>query len=143
MSCFDCALDDSYIDKDEHESGLVEAEEIVRQLKAFAGKVRETMDFSERVYQLTKQIPFGKVVTYGQIAARLGKPRAARAVGNALHRNPDPKNIPCYRVVNAKGRLAPNFGFGKSDEQKRKLLKEGVIFKDERHLDLERHLADF
>ena len=95
--------------------------------------------FFKKVYQLTKRIPAGEVATYGQIASRLGKPRAARAVGDALHRNPDPKNIPCYRVVNAKGGLAPNFGFGKSDEQKRKLLKEGVKFKNEIHVDLEKH----
>lgn len=99
--------------------------------------------FSEKVYQLARQIPSGKVATYGQIAVQLGKPKAARAVGNALHRNPDPKNIPCYRVVNARGRLAPNFGFGESDEQRRKLLKEGMKFKDEIHVDLEKHQAKF
>ena len=96
-------------------------------------------DFSRKVYQVTRQIPSGKVVTYGQIAAKLGKPKAARAVGNILHHNPDPKNIPCYRVVNCKGRLAPGFGFGGSREQKIKLAKEGINFKDKRHVDLEKH----
>ena len=92
-------------------------------------KMRNT--FYERVYQITKQIPLGKVATYGQIAAKLDKPKAARAVGNALHNNPDPKTIPCYRVVNRKGRLAQGFG-----EQKGRLLKEGVKFRDKKHVDL-------
>lgn len=93
------------------------------------------MNFSEEVYRVTKQIPFGKVTTYGQIAERVGRPKAARAVGNVLHHNPDPKTIPCYRVVNQKGRLAPGFV-----EQKRKLLKEGIKFKDEKRVNLEKYL---
>ena len=91
--------------------------------------------FSEKVYQITRQIPPGKVSTYGQIAAKICKPKSARAVGNALHNNPDPKIIPCYRVVNQKGRLAPGFL-----EQKGKLLKEGIEFKDKSHVDLKRCL---
>lgn len=91
--------------------------------------------FSEKVYHFAKQIPFGRVATYGQIAARIGSPRSARAVGNALHRNPDPKKIPCYRVVNQNGRLAPGFG-----EQRKKLLKEGVRFRNRKHVDLKKHL---
>jgi len=87
--------------------------------------------FSRKVYQQTKQIPQGKVMTYGQIARKIGKPQAARAVGKALHQNPDPKKIPCFRVINRKGRLAPGF-----KEQKNKLLKEGVKFKDRKHVDL-------
>jgi len=90
--------------------------------------------FSDRVYKFVKQIPPGKVTTYGQIAAQLGKPKAARAVGSALHNNPDPKTIPCYRVVNQEGRLAPGFR-----EQKGKLLKEGVEFKDRVHVNLKKH----
>lgn len=93
------------------------------------------MSFSEKVYQVTKKIPSGKVATYGLIAKRIGKPKASRAVGNALHCNPDPEVIPCFRVVNREGRLAPGF-----KEQKGKLLKEGVAFKDKNHVDLEKHL---
>lgn len=94
--------------------------------------------FSEKVYQLTKQIPLGKVATYGQVAVKLGNPSAARAVGNALHRNPDPKTIPCHRVVNQKGGLALNFAGKGWQEQKRRLLKEGVIFKNKKGVDLEK-----
>jgi len=93
------------------------------------------MSFSEKVYQVTKKIPPGKVATYGQIAKALGRPKAARAVGNALHNNSDSKTIPCYRVVNREGRLAPGFR-----EQKEKLLKEGVEFKDRVHVNLKRCL---
>ena len=75
------------------------------------------------------------MATYRQVAKALGKPKSARAVGNALHNNPDPKTIPCYRVVNQEGRLAPGFL-----EQKEKLLKEGVVFKDKKHVDLKKHL---
>jgi methylated-DNA-protein-cysteine methyltransferase-like protein len=94
------------------------------------------MNFSEKVYQLAKKISKGKVATYGQIAARLGKPKAARAVGNALHRNPDPKTIPCHRVVNREGRLAPNFGGKGWQKQRKMLLAEGVKFKKKTHVDL-------
>ncbi len=89
--------------------------------------------FSEKVYRATKQIPFGKVATYGQIAKIISQPKAARAVGNALHHNPDPKTIPCHRVVNREGRIAPSF-----KGQKEKLLKEGVKFKDRQHVDLDK-----
>jgi methylated-DNA-protein-cysteine methyltransferase-like protein len=92
--------------------------------------------FSVKVYRITKQIPLGKVATYGSIAKKLGKPKAARAVGNALHHNPDPKTIPCYRVVNREGRLAPNFAGKGWREQKRRLVREGVKFKDRQHVDL-------
>ncbi len=95
--------------------------------------------FSEKVYELTKQIPIGKVATYGEIAKKLGKPGAVRAVGNALHHNPDPKTIPCHRVVNREGKLAPNFAGKSWLEQKRRLLREGVEFRDERYVDLEKH----
>lgn len=98
------------------------------------------MKFSEKVYRVVRQVPKGKVATYGQIAVLAGSPLAARAVGSVLHHNPDPKKIPCHRVVNAKGRLAPNYGFGKSAEQKRKLLAEGVNFKNEERVVLKNHL---
>lgn len=79
-----------------------------------------------RIYDAVRQIPLGKVATYGQIAAMAGNGNAARVVGNALHVNPSPGEIPCHRVVNARGRLAPGFAFGGSDEQKRLLEAEGV-----------------
>ena len=82
--------------------------------------------FYDRIYEAVLQIPYGKVATYGQIATMAGNGRAARAVGNALHINPAPDVIPCYRVVNANGRLAPHFAFGGADVQKELLEAEGV-----------------
>lgn len=95
-------------------------------------------NFSKKVYCLVKKIPKGKVVTYGQIATRLGKPGAAWAVGNALHVNPY-QSVPCHRVVNRRGRIAPNYGSKGWREQKRKLLREGMKFKDRFHVNLKKH----
>ena len=72
------------------------------------------------------RIPKGKVATYGQIACLAGSPRAARIVGGALHRNPDQSAIPCHRVVNRFGGLAPVFAFGGRDEHMARLMAEGV-----------------
>lgn len=81
---------------------------------------------SRRIYEAVKRIPKGKVATYGQIAAMAGEPKMARAVGNALHKNPDPDSIPCYRVVNAKGKLAGEFAFGGVGAQARLLQADGI-----------------
>jgi O-6-methylguanine DNA methyltransferase len=77
-----------------------------------------------------KKIPRGKVATYGQVAELAGDRKMARAVGNALHRNPDPENIPCYRVVNSKGELAGRFAFGGADVQERLLRADGIELTD-------------
>lgn len=66
------------------------------------------MSFYDTVYENVKRIPKGKVATYGQIAALCGSPMAARAVGYALHANPDPSDIPCHRVVNRTADLPPH-----------------------------------
>ena len=60
---------------------------------------------TKRIYEAVKRIPKGHVATYGQVAAMAGNPKMSRAVGNALHKNPDPETIPCFRVVNSKGCL--------------------------------------
>ena len=67
---------------------------------------------TKRIYEAVKKIPKGHVATYGQVAQMAGNPKMARAVGNALHKNPDPEHIPCFRVVNGKGELAGEFAFG-------------------------------
>lgn len=81
---------------------------------------------SKRIYNAVKQIPMGKVATYGQIAELAGDRKMARAVGNALHKNPEPGVIPCHRVVNAKGELAGEFAFGGPVAQAKLLMAEGV-----------------
>lgn len=97
------------------------------------------MTFDEKVYAYLRTVPRGKVTTYGLIAAQIGQPRAARQVGNALHRNPEPVAIPCHRVVNREGRLAPAFAFGGMDAQANLLRQEGVEVKDG-YVDLEKYL---
>lgn len=87
-------------------------------------------DFRRDVYNAVKLVPRGKVATYAQIALMSGHNGAARAVGNALHVNPFFGEVPCHRVVNASGRLAPDFAFGGPDEQKRMLEDEGVTVND-------------
>ena len=92
---------------------------------------------TKRIYEAVKKIPYGTVATYGQIAALAGDEKMARAVGNALHKNPDPEGVPCFRVVNSKGELAGEFAFGGSGAQAKLLRAEGVVVKDGR-VDLER-----
>ena len=93
---------------------------------------------TKRIYEAVKKIPKGKVATYGQVAELAGDKKMARAVGNALHKNPDPEGIPCYRVVNAKGELAGEFAFGGAGEQAKLLEAEGVEVVDGR-VDLDKY----
>ena len=85
---------------------------------------------SKRIYEAVRKIPYGCVATYGQVAALAGDRNMARAVGNALHNNPDPENIPCFRVVNSKGELSGEFAFGGAGAQAKLLEKEGIEVKD-------------
>lgn len=80
--------------------------------------------FNQQVWNATKQIPKGKVATYGTIARMIGRPRSARAVGNALNKNPYAPKVPCHRVVRSSGHVG---GFASGSEQKTKMLKsEGI-----------------
>lgn len=82
----------------------------------------------EKIYTVVQQIPYGKVATYGQVARLAGNPRWSRVVGYALHVNPAPDKIPCYRVVNRRGETAAAFAFGGGDRQRQLLEAEGVCF---------------
>ena len=93
---------------------------------------------TKRIYEAVKRIPKGMVATYGQVAYMAGDKKMARAVGNALHRNPDPENIPCYRVVNSKGGLSGEFAFGGAGEQAKRLMADGIEVADGR-VDLDRY----
>lgn len=84
------------------------------------------MTLNDKIYNAVKQIPFGRVATYSQIATICGNPYYARAVGNALHKNPNPEEIPCFRVVNSKGAIAKSFVFGGANVQKQLLENEGI-----------------
>lgn len=93
---------------------------------------------SKRIYEAVKKIPKGRVATYGQVAEMAGDRKMARAVGNALHKNPDPGTIPCYRVVNAKGELSGEFAFGGAGAQARLLEADGIEVADGK-VDLEKY----
>ena len=96
------------------------------------------MNATDRIYAVVASIPKGRVATYGQIARLAGNPRMARAVGNALHKNPDANTIPCYRVVNAKGELAGEYAFGGAWAQKELLEADGIEVIDGR-VDLKKY----
>lgn len=84
-----------------------------------------TTDFQRRVWAATRRIPRGQTLAYGEIARQIGSPRAARAVGQVLARNPWPVIVPCHRVVGHDGRLV---GFGGGLAMKQRMLEmEGAI----------------
>ncbi len=88
--------------------------------------------FFERVYDLVRQIPEGRVASYGQIARMLGEPRKARFVGFAMHASPGiAGGVPCHRVVFKDGSLAPGFAFGGPHAQHQLLAAEGIEFLDD------------
>lgn len=81
---------------------------------------------TKRIYEAVKNIPKGCVASYAQVAEMAGNKKMSRAVGNALHKNPDPINIPCYRVVNSKGELSGEFAFGGMGAQAKLLEADGI-----------------
>lgn len=97
------------------------------------------MCFREKVYEVLKQIPKGKVTTYGCIASKIGHPFASRAVGYALHHNPKPVEIPCHRVVFKNGQLSPSFRFGGIERQAELLRGEGIEISDDFKADMTRY----
>ena len=99
-------------------------------------KKKTTSGFYERVYEITKQVPRGRVTTYKLIAQVLGT-RAYRAVGNALNKNPY-REVPCHRVIKSNGLVG---GFARGTKEKIKLLKkEGVRVEDDKVINLKRVL---
>ncbi len=93
---------------------------------------------TKRIYEAVRQIPKGKVATYGRVAELAGDKKMARAVGNALHKNPDPDTIPCYRVVNAAGQVSEAFVFGGGNRQIELLEADGIEVRNGR-VDLSRY----
>ncbi len=93
---------------------------------------------AKRIYEAVRRIPRGFVATYADVAEAAGDRRMARAVGNALHKNPDPSTIPCHRVVNTRGELAGEYAFGGLWKQAELLREEGVEV-DEGRVNLEKY----
>ena len=116
--------------------GSVPAEQVFERVDESWDRIRNTP--SVRIYEAVKKIPRGKVATYGQVAEMAGDRKMARAVGNALHRNPDPDGVPCYRVVNSKGELSGEFAFGGPGAQARLLEADGIEVADSR-VDLKKY----
>ena len=104
--------------------GSVPGAEICRMIAESYDLVTDSA--ARRIYEAVKKVPRGKVATYAQIAGMAGNPRMCRAVGNALHKNPDPDQIPCYRIVNSQGRLSGEFAFGGEHAQQRLLEADGI-----------------
>ncbi len=93
--------------------------------------------FFERSWDVVRQIPEGRVASYGQVARLMGAPRCARQVGYAMHGSPGVAGgVPCHRVVFADGSLAPGFAFGGPGEQRRMLEAEGVSFRPDGRVDM-------
>ena len=82
---------------------------------------------SQKVFKIVSRIPKGKVISYS-LLAKLSGVKNPRVVGNILHKNDDPKNIPCHRVVHKDGSIAQNYAFGGKDVQKEILESENVPF---------------
>jgi len=89
-------------------------------------------EFEKKVYNAVKRIPRGKVSTYAVVARSVGKPKAARAVGNALNKNPF-RSVPCHRVVRSDGVVG---GYVRGSEEKIRLLRrEGVTVRCNKNID--------
>lgn len=97
------------------------------------------MDTFNKIYEVVKRIPKGRVASYGTVAAMAGNPRWARVVGYALHVNPEPGKIPCHRVVTKKGEVSKAFAFGGENMQRTLLSEEGVEFLEDGRVDMKKY----
>ena len=101
-------------------------------------KIRTGTGFFQKVYDLVATIPKGKVMTYGQIASLLGGFYSGRTVGFAMRAAPAERSLPCHRVVNKQGDMAPGYCFGGAERQRGMLKKEGVKFLPDGRIDMKR-----
>lgn len=96
--------------------------------------------FFKKVYEIVAMIPEGKVATYGEIGKMLGYSRGAKVVGWAMRAVPEELNLPCHRVVKATGELCPGCVFGDSEIQRAMLAAEGITFRPDGTIDMEKHI---
>jgi methylated-DNA-protein-cysteine methyltransferase-like protein len=99
------------------------------------------MDFFQKVYQVTQQIPEGRITTYGTIANYLGAPRSARMVGWALNKS-NVRDVPAHRVVNRNGLLTGKFHFDGTNLMKELLENEGILVVDNQIQEMENYFWD-
>ena len=111
-------------------------EEFVRMTRTLA----YSNDFARKVHEVVATIPRGKVATYGQIAAQAGDADAAQEVGLIMSRVTAGQNLPCHRVVNKTGTLAPGYAFGGEERQRALLEEEGIQFMPNGRIDMAQHL---
>ncbi len=97
------------------------------------------MSFKDKVIQIVKKIPYGKVTTYGTVATLAGLPRGARLVGGILHYNSDKYNLPWHRVINRHGFISTVCWNHIKDEQKALLLDESIQVSDDFMINLEKY----
>lgn len=96
--------------------------------------------FFQKVYEVVSRIPEGKVATYGGIGRLLGYPRGAKIVGWAMRSAPSELSLPCHRVVKVTGELSPGYVFGDYEIQRGMLEAEGISFRADGTIDMEKHL---
>ena len=99
-------------------------------------------DFFERVYNIVRQVPFGRVTSYGAIARYLGTARSARVVGWAMNKSHAIEDVPAHRVVNRKGLLTGKHHFDGTNLMEQLLENEGVRVRDHQVVDFEKHFWD-
>jgi O-6-methylguanine DNA methyltransferase len=97
-------------------------------------------NFASKVYKLTAKIPHGQVSTYGNVASALGQPGAARAVGNALNKNPYAPQVPCHRVIRSNGEVG---GFAHGPAKKIVMLKKEGVVTNKGKISLAKYLYEF
>ena len=102
-------------------------------------KVSDNDNFFERVYEIARQIPFGKVTSYGAIAKVLGTARSARMVGWAMNASHNKEDIPAHRVVNRNGMLSGKHHFDGTNLMQQLLENEGIKVVDNQVVDFEKH----
>jgi methylated-DNA-protein-cysteine methyltransferase-like protein len=96
-------------------------------------------NFFERVYEVTRQIPYGKVTSYGAIAKVLGASRSARMVGWAMNASHNLEDVPAHRVVNRNGLLTGKHHFDGTNLMQQLLESEGIVVIDNKIIDFEKH----
>jgi methylated-DNA-protein-cysteine methyltransferase related protein len=96
-------------------------------------------NFFERVYFIVRQIPYGKVTSYGAIAKALGTARSARMVGWAMNASHSLEDVPAHRVVNRKGLLTGKLHFDGTNLMQQLLESEGIVVMDSQIVDFEKH----
>jgi len=101
---------------------------------------RNHSDFFEKVYDVVRKVPYGKVTTYGAIAKALGAAKSARVVGYAMNASHAQENVPAHRVVNRNGVLTGKHHFPGTHVMQQMLEDEGVVVENDQIINFEKHL---